>query len=149
MLGTIMLGINYHSCFVFAVSRVGSGYTFLELQELNNTLKKSFVPNTGEHSRPKNVLASSKGKGRPDVWVKPEHSVVVEVFENFVSPTVSFLLCLFVSLFVSFLFSVFLSFSILSSIFPSFSPSFFPFFRLFFLQSFLLSLLPSFFPISN
>ena len=79
----LSVGDFYCQLLLSSVSRVGSGYTFLELQELNNTLKNSFVQNTGDSSRPKNVLASSKGKGRPDVWVMPEQSVVVEVVESF------------------------------------------------------------------
>jgi ATP-dependent DNA ligase len=55
-----------------SLSRVGSGYTRDELDMLMNKLNAHW-----QDTQPQNILCS--GTEKPDVWIKPEKSVILEV----------------------------------------------------------------------
>ncbi|KAL6068764.1 DNA ligase, variant 2 [Balamuthia mandrillaris] len=61
----------------YSLAKVGSGYTDNELQVLQTTLQKYWKPYSQQS--PPSCFLLQDGKERPDVWVEPKHSRILQV----------------------------------------------------------------------
>ncbi len=63
----------------FALAKVGTGYNDQELEEIRRKLQPHLIRYDDDVQKPTHFALPSKKDDIPDVWLKPEHSIVLQV----------------------------------------------------------------------